>query len=314
MSKFKIVTQRLDAGESVFFARQLEYIFTEVINVEYPELKARTLIPINTQVPSGASSFTYRIFDRVGWAKIIANYAEDLPRIDILGKEETAKVHVIGDSFGYTVQDIKRAQLTGVSLEQEKAAAAREAALRTENSAAMIGDSRYNMAGLLNHANMTLVTLLADGTGTSKHFDTKTADQLVRDVEALINAPSEATEDIENPDTVGFSIRAYNILKAKKIGIDSGMTVLKFLKENNPGVNFVKIRELKNLGDSGTTDRMIAYRRDPSRLVMFIPQDFTMLPPQEEGLGFVVNCYQEFGGVCVKRPASIAYADGIMAD
>jgi hypothetical protein len=212
------------------------------------------------------------------------------------------------------VQDIKRAQITGMSLDQKKAQVAREAALRAENKAAFLGDSRYGMAGLLTCANMTIVTLLADGTGASKKFSTKTADQIIRDVEAILNAPSEATNDIETPDTIGFPVRLYNILKSKKVGVDSGMTVLKFLRENNPGVNFVKINELKNLGDSGTTDRIITYRRDPSKLEMHIPQDFEMLPPQERGLEFVVNCYQEFGGVTIYKPLSIAYADGAGAD
>lgn len=314
MNKFKIVSQRLDAAESVFFARQLEHILTQTQEVDYPELKARTLIPINTESPSGTTSITYRQYDKVGIAKFVANYAEDLPRVDILGQEFTSKVRTLGDSFGYTVQDIKRAQITGMSLDQKKAQVAREAALRAENKAAFLGDSRYGMAGLLTCANMTIVTLLADGTGASKKFSTKTADQIIRDVEAILNAPSEATNDIETPDTIGFPVRLYNILKSKKVGVDSGMTVLKFLRENNPGVNFVKINELKNLGDSGTTDRIITYRRDPSKLEMHIPQDFEMLPPQERGLEFVVNCYQEFGGVTIYKPLSIAYADGAGAD
>lgn len=311
MNKFKIVTQRLDAEESVFFSRQLEHILTQTQEVDYPELKARTLIPINTEAPSGTTSITYREYDRVGLAKIIANYGEDLPRVDLLGKEVTGKVRVIGDSFGYTVMDIKRARITGMSLDQKKAKLAREAALRLENKIAFLGDSTHGLSGLLNAANITAVTLLADGTGSSKAFSTKTADQIIRDVEALIAAPSEATNDIENPNVVAMPPRIYNILKAKKVGTDSAMTVLKFLQDNNPGVSFVKLNELKNLGDSGTTDRIFAFRRDPMKLEMHIPQDFEMLPPQERGLEYVVNCYQEFGGVTIYKPLSIAYADGV---
>ena len=105
---FKIISQRLDAQESVFFARELEHILMTIVEVDYRELKARTLIPVNTETPSGSTSITARVFDRVGMAKIIANGSEDLPRIDILGTEVTIKVKTIGDSFGYTVQDIKR--------------------------------------------------------------------------------------------------------------------------------------------------------------------------------------------------------------
>ena len=255
-----------------------------------------------------------RLDAKVGVAKSVANYAADLPRVDILGQEFTAKVRTIADAFGYTVQDVKRAQLTGISLDQKKAMVAREAALRKENSAAFLGDSAFGMTSFLDHPNITEVTILADGTGSSKLFSTKTADQIIRDVEAVLNAPSEATNDIENPNVIAFPPRVYNILKSKKVGVDSGMTVLKFLRENNPGVDFIKLNELKNLGDSGTTDRIIAFRRDPTKLEMHIPQDFTMLNPQEKGLEFVVNCYQEFGGTTVYKPLSIAYADGVGDD
>lgn len=314
MAKFKVKSERLDGAESVFFARQLEHILTQTQEIDYPELKARTMIPINTEAPSGTTTITYREYDRVGLAKIIANYAEDLPRVDLLGKEVTGKVRTIADSFGYTVQDIKRAQITGMSLDQKKSQFAREAALRLENKIAFTGDTNHGLAGLLNAANITEVTCLADGTGSSKLFSTKTADQIIRDVEALINAPSEATGDIENPNIVAFSVRAYNILKSKKVGVDSGMTVLKFLKENNPGVSFVKLNELKNLGDAGTTDRVFAYNRNPMKLEQHIPQDFEMLSPQEKGLEFVVNCFQEYGGVTIYKPLSIAYMDGVAAD
>lgn len=312
--KFKVVTQRLDAQESIFFARELEHILTQTIEVAYPELKARDVIPVNTESPSGTTSITYRMYNTVGVAKFIANYAADLPRVDILGQEFTVKVRTIGDAFGYTVQDIKRAQLTGISLDQKKAMAAREAARRKENQAAFLGDADFGMASFLDHPNITEVTLLADGTGSSKLFSTKTADQQIRDVEAIINAPSEATNDIESPNVVAFSPRCYNIIKAKKVGVDSGMTVLKFLRENNPGVDFIKLNELKNLGDSGTTDRIIAFRRDPTKLEMHIPQDFIMLNPQEKGLELEVSCYQEFGGTTVYKPLSIAYADGAAED
>jgi hypothetical protein len=314
MQKYKIITQRLDAEESIFFARSLEHILTTTQEIDYPELKARTVIPINTESPSGTTSITYREYDRTGMAKMIANYAEDLPRIDILGKEVTAKVRTLGASFGYTIADIKRARLTGISLDQKKAQLTQEAFRRKENSLAFLGDSNYGMASFLDHPNITPVTLLADGTGTSKAFSTKTADQIIRDVESLISAPSDVTNDIENPNVVAFSPRTYNYLKGKKVGVDSSMTVLKFLMENNPGVTFMKLLELKNLGDSGTTDRMIAFRRDPSKLEMHIVQDFEMLSPQERGLEFVVPCYEEFGGTTVYKPLSIAYADGVFAD
>ena len=75
---------RRDAANlTAAFARQLEYVYAEVINVVYSKLKARKLIPIDTQVPSAAETFTYRQWSQVaGKAAIVASdgYSDDAPQ------------------------------------------------------------------------------------------------------------------------------------------------------------------------------------------------------------------------------------------
>src|SRR5215467_13234664 len=78
---------RCDANETALFARQLEYIYTQTYDIEYPDLKARQLIPVDTRVPSGADSFTYTQYDKLGEAIIVHNNAQDFPNADIVGKQ-----------------------------------------------------------------------------------------------------------------------------------------------------------------------------------------------------------------------------------
>ena len=47
---------RADAGESIFFARQLEYVRQKTYDVEYPQLSALKLFPVDTSVPAGAKN------------------------------------------------------------------------------------------------------------------------------------------------------------------------------------------------------------------------------------------------------------------
>lgn len=67
-------------------------------------------------------------YDRTGVAKIINNYATDLPRADVKGKPTTAYVKSVGDSYGYSVQEMRASRLAGKSLDVRKAEAARYAA------------------------------------------------------------------------------------------------------------------------------------------------------------------------------------------
>jgi hypothetical protein len=94
-------TRHLDAAETVFFTRQLEHIKARTYDIKYPELKARMFIPVSNEVPSGAKTVTYRQWDRVGRAKIVADGAKDLPRVDALAREFSRPTRICGDSFGY---------------------------------------------------------------------------------------------------------------------------------------------------------------------------------------------------------------------
>ena len=311
MGKLMVRSERLDAAESVFFSRQLEHIKSQVFEVDYPELKARSIIPVSMEADPATESITYRMYDRVGIAKIIADYADDLPRVDVKGTEHTSVVRSLGDMFGYSIHELKAAKMTGFPLDRRRAMTAREAAMRLENKLAFEGDANHGLQGFLNHPNATSVSILADGAGGLKNWSSKTADQIIRDLNQIANTPISVTNGIETPDTMLMPVEEYTLIASKKVGIDSDMTVLKFFLMTSPFIKSVTwLNELKGFG-VGPSDRCIVYKRDPVKLTMEIPQDFELLPPQEKGLEFIVPGYSRFGGVVVYRPLSIAYADDV---
>ena len=113
--------QRFDANETAAFARQLEDIdLSSGYKVQYPELKGDKIIPIRTAINEGAEEYTYRVMDKAGLARVIANYAEDLPRVDVQGKEVTTKLFGLGASFGYSTQDLRRSRMLSVALDAER--------------------------------------------------------------------------------------------------------------------------------------------------------------------------------------------------
>ncbi len=115
-SAYKAIVGRHDANETAAFTRQLEYIYTELYNVEYPLSKARQLIPVDGRVPSGADSFTYRTFDQYGQADLIHNYANDFPEVEVAGKETKQLIKGIGAAYSYSIQDMRAAMMTGYPL------------------------------------------------------------------------------------------------------------------------------------------------------------------------------------------------------
>lgn len=308
MSNKKYVN--LDANESIFFARELESVKAKSYDVQYAELKARKLIPVSFEAGPGAETIKYEQYDQVGMAKIIANYAHDLPRADVKGKEFISVVRSLGASFGYNVQEIRAAKMAGKPLEQRRANAAKRAIMQLENTIAFRGDASHNLGGLLNAANISEVTIPNDGTGASKLWSTKTPDQILRDMNLVANTPSELTKMVETPDTMLLPVAQFNFISSTRLSTASDTTILKYFLANNPYIKAIEpLNELDSFyaGDDG----IFVYKRDPEKLTMEVPQDFEQFPEQEQGLEFVVPCHARCGGVIVYYPLSIAFGKGI---
>lgn len=309
MSKFK--TGRLDANESALFLRSAEYIIAQTYDVEYPQYKALQLIPISGEGGPGAVAITYRQMDRVGLAKVVNTYSKDFPRVDVRGKEFTQKVQSLGDSFGWNVQEIRSAEMQGLSLDTMRAKAAREAIMAKLNKIAWFGDSEYGLKGLLYHPS---VTKAAAATG---NWAAATPAQIIADVNAAIQGPNILSKGIEIVDTVLLSIASYSLLATTPYATTAPITLLTQLKEANPGIVFAPIFELAGVtpnprtGSLTPTNVMITYRRDPSKLFLSIPQDFEQMPPEAQGMEWVVYCHARTAGIIIPRPLSVRITDGL---
>lgn len=305
---------RLDEGESIFFARQLEHIIATEFDIEYPELRARQVIPITMEADPADQTITYREYDRSGIAKLIGDYSEDLPRVDITGKEITSKIRAIGASYGYNIDEIAASAKTGRDLEGRRAETAREAILRKENAVLLFGDATHGLVGFLNFANITVASIQADGVGASKAWSTKTPDQCLRDLNQVVNSIPELTFGIEQPDTMLLPRAAYHTIATKRIGRDSNATVLSFFLGTNPYIknaSQVEVLNELNTAGSGSVTRGMVYRRDPLKVRGEIPLDFESQPPQPKGFEWLIPARSKCGGVIWHKPLSAVYFDGI---
>lgn len=306
----------LDANMGVFFERQLEHIKAETYDVEYPELMARKLIPVSFEAGPGATSITYRQFDRVGVMALISDYANALPRVDVLGKEFTSPVKSIGGAYGYNLQEIRSAQMAGVPLDSRKAEAARAAFEQTVDEVGTKGNAETGIKGFLNHPNVPRGDVAQGATGadaTAKRlWANKTPAEIVKDINAAVAAIRSATNSVESgPFTVLLPDDQYTLIASTKNSDSSDVTILEFVLKANPFIKeIVPWYQLKGAG-SGGTDRMLVYIRDPRKLTLEIPQDFEQLDVQPKGLEFEVPCHGRIGGVIFYRPFSARYVDGI---
>lgn len=302
---------RLDSNESVFFNRELAYVKAKSYDAKYAELKGLSLIPISTEAGAGVNEIIFHQYRGVGFAKVIADYAKDFPRVDIYGEEKAVKVKGIGDSYGYSIKEIRASQRTGKNLDQRRAITARRAHDEMMNRMALKSNTADGTFGLLDFPGITEVTLQADGTSASKTWASKTPDQIVRDINDLVNAVMEPTSAREVPDTLLLPIAQYNDLASRRIGEAGEKTLMRYILDNSPYIKRIDwLSELKNFG-AGGTNRALVGRFDEEHLTLEIPQPFEQFEAQQEGMEFTIPCHSECAGTIIYYPLAFAYADGI---
>lgn len=319
----KITSVNLDANETAFFARELEHIKARSYDKLYPEYKATRLIPVETDAGSGADSITYRQFDNVGVMKIIANYADDLPRSDVFGKEFTTPIRSLGGSYGYNIQEIRAASMAGRPLQQRKANSARQSYEQKTNRIAWFArdtDPEYaGLNGLIYAKNVTVSTVATGSSSGHKLWKDKTPDEILKDMNDIVDNMIDLTLGVEVPDVLLLPIKNYTLISSTPRSSTSDTTILEYFLRNKPMIASVEwVNELKdvsplpsNVNGNDTGSLMICYRRSTDKLGLQLPQMYEQFPAQERNLEFVIPTHARNGGVIVYYPLSISIVEGI---
>ena len=324
-----IQSVHMDAHESLFFSRQLEHIKATVYEKKYPELKALRLIPVTTETPAGALYVTWRLYDSVGVAKLIANYADDLPRVDVYGKEFHSTIHEIGVAYGYSIKDIKAAQYAGMPLESKKANAARMAIEQTMERLAWFGDTPANVPGFFYNPNVNHI-LAADAvvSGTDTRWctalgvPTKTQDEILQDMNAAVNQVWTSTKGIHQANTMLLPLDKYAQINSRARSATSDITILQFFKRNHPEITTIEpVNQCNDLVGEGhaaviggavdSSSIMVVYKRDPDIVELEIPEMFHQLPAEPRNLTFIIDCLASFGGAIWREPLACSITEGI---
>jgi hypothetical protein len=295
---------KLDAGESVFFERQLESVEARLYQTKYKELKYRRLIPVSNRDGAGASSIIYYMYSKVGMAKIIANPADDLPRSDVFAKETIAKVFSIGTSFGFSTKEMRRAQFSGVPLEMLKVDSARRAVRVKESDIAWTGEASHDIVGLFENTNITNTQAPLNAGSTSRAWSAKTSDEIIADIITMISGIRTLTKGVQAANTLLLPVAQYDIIALKPRSSLTDTTILEFITKPGNAYGLDTVDWLVELEDAGTgaSDMAFAYERDPEVLELRIPMEMQMLPPERRNLEMLTNIESEIAGVVVRYP------------
>ena len=317
---------RFDSADdaSVFFARELDYVKKQSYDVEYPELTALGLFPISSEADPGAETITYYTYEKQGLAKIIDNYSTDLPRADVNGKPSFATIKSLGDSYGYSAQEMRASRLAGKSLDVRKAESARYQIDFLTNKIAWMGDEDSGLMGVLSSGqSIPVYTLAQVNVGVTNYTDWahKTAEQIMDDINGMAKFVARTTKNVERPDTLCIPADAYMDIATRQIPHTTA-TVLSFVLEHAPYLkNIISTAELN--ADAVETNPYASasvgygsgvafmFKNDARKLTLENPMPFYQYPLQVRNLETIIPCEARTAGVIVYYPLSCLIATGV---
>lgn len=305
-----------------FLVSQQTYIEPQVYNIQYPEIRYPKLVPVDTNAPQWVPSVTYFSMDMVGQAKWITGQANDVPKADVLKRQYETSVSMAGIGYGYDLEEIGKAQLMGMNLSTDKAAAARRGSEEFIDQVALFGDAGKTYFGLLNNPNVTQGSAAAvgsqNGATNSPLWANKTPDQILADVNGQLIGTFTGSNTVEMADTVLLPYDQMLSVGSRRLDGIAQTTILNWLTQNNVytietgrPLTIMGVRGLETAGAGGTA-RMVTYRRDPSVVKFWMPMPFQFFPAWQTGpFRFDVPGAMRLGGVDIRRPGAFRYLDGI---
>ena len=301
-----------------YLLAQTSQIEREVYRIKYPDIQFQDVVPVVTKGWEWAKTVTHFSSDKTGKAGILSNRGSVIPLADISSEKHEHRIEMGGIGYDYTIEELAQAMRVRVNLTADKAAAARRAYLEYLDEVLMNGNADLGWDGFINNASVPKSDADGTGTGGSKEWAKKTAENIIADINRALLGVYTDSNTVEMGDTILLPPNIWADVIGKVID-GTAVTVAQFIRENNvytmkTGMPLM-IREYRGLENAaaGNTGRMIVYRRHPDVLRFHLPMPLRFMRPQQTMLQFVVPGIFRLGGLEIRRPKAIRYIDGITA-
>lgn len=299
----------VDAGIGFYFS-QFTNIESKIYETLYADIIFDQLVPVDTSDPEWIDNVAYISYNGATMGKFIAANGRDLPQVDIDASVSYIRVGYAGNSYGYSLEELRKAAALRMPLDAAKGRMAFRGARQHQQQVAFFGDAQREMFGLFNHPNVPLDNSTIDWT-------TATGDEIVADMNALLNKVWQQSAQRHVPNTLLLPSNLWTIAQGKRMASGTDTTVLEFFMRNNTYTAVtgqpLDVRSVLYLNDAGVggSPRMMAYEKNADNLTMRMPIPWRSLPPQATALRLEIPCEYKMGGTEFRYPLSAAYRDVI---
>jgi hypothetical protein len=185
-----------------------------------------------------------------------------------------------------------------------------------------IGSTVAGKYGLVNSTAVTKEFVAVNAGSTSYLWLNKTADEILKDVNTLLQDAWTASGLAVCPSKLLLPPAQFALICSMKVSSAGNVSVLQYLEDNSIALkaNGKKLdvtyckwltgRGIVAGSPAAATDRMVVYSQDPGR-VRFPMTPITKTPLEYRGLYHITTYWGRFGVVEIVYPSCIRYADGI---
>jgi hypothetical protein len=314
------------AGVMGFLQSNLAYVEQQLYQTEYTEPLYKNAFASGAIDTSAGWARTVEVYstDMVGMGKFLSGNALDIPIADIGFKRGVSPIESAGVGYRYTYEELMTAQyasangsvVPGQALDASRAMVCRTAFEQHVDMVALTGDTDKGYEGLFNNSNVPTANVI-NGASATPGWETKTADEILFDINDAINDVFAQTKNIDKANTLALPSSAFQLIAGMRLGTVNDTTVLEFIRSKNvytamtnSPLEIVPFLHLETIG-AGSTKRMIAYNKNPIKQKMHVPVPLQFLAPQLKGYEYQVPGIYRLGPAEWRYPLSGVYRDGI---
>lgn len=304
--------ENLDANETIFFQRQLEYLKSKTYDVKYAKLSAAEIFSFDTETPQFATTIKFHYYDSFGMAGVVTDYSQDLPSVEINGKEDSSIIRDLGVTFSFPWKSVKESAALGIDLSMKKQIAAQRAIMEKHDQLFWLGDSTYNITGVLSHPNIPNATVVQNAGATSTLWANKTGIEILNDLTSAVTDIITLTKGVERPNFLALTATRAQKMRNTYVGTGAGssQSVMKQFKEDYPDIQIFEVQRLAGAFTGGAEGFLLGHN-SPEYIQLQAPIPYEQLDVQAKGLMYEVPVLASNGGVTIYYPLAFTKKYGI---
>lgn len=260
-------------------------------------------IPVNNAITAVyGTSVNLQRKQGVGLGRAYAGTGMDIPLAEVVYDEVSLKTRAGSIGYQYSIMELQTALAMGVSLQNDKIAAARLAFERHMSNVAWFGEDETGLKGFYNQTGVNLTTKTLD-------FDKASITDILTFINGVIfDSDAIAPTDIILPVSLARS------LSGRIISDHNPVTFLDYIRKNNEatleGKHLNITTSKRGVGrGADSADRIVSYCKSPDCIEMRIPKELVFESAQKTGLDVFVPGSYLYQGVWLKRIDSMRYVD-----